>query len=125
MLRSFGASSIDLAADGDEGIRLGLTEAYDLVLMDLQMPRIDGFQATKTLRKAEVRTPIIAVTAHAMADVKERVMIGGFSEFIAKPVVPGILVTTILGVLGKKQGHAQPYAFAENSPNIQETMSIV
>jgi signal transduction histidine kinase/CheY-like chemotaxis protein len=125
MLISFGASSVDLAADGDEGIRLGLTEKYDLILMDLQMPRIDGFEVTKTLRRAEVRTPIIAVTAHAMAEVKERVMVGGFSEFIAKPVLPGILVTTILGVLGKKHGHVRPPTFTENTPYIQETVSIV
>ncbi len=102
LLSSHGARAVDLAADGLEGIRLGSTNSYDLILMDLQMPRIDGFQATRSLRQAGVEVPIIAVTAHAMAQVKERVMVGGFTDFIAKPVLPSVLIATILNALREK-----------------------
>ncbi len=125
MLKSFGAGGVELAADGAEGIRLGLIGKYDLILMDLQMPRVDGFQATTALRESGIVTPIIAVTAHDMAEVKERVMAGGFSEFIAKPVVSGVLISTIAGVLRKKSEPVLESAHTEKNLGVLENISLI
>lgn len=95
MLEKAGASRVDLAEDGVGAIRLGSANKYDAILMDLQMPRVDGFQANQALRRLGVVTPIIAVTAHAMAEVRERTMEEGFSGFIAKPVMRTALISAV------------------------------
>jgi len=73
---------------------------YDLVLMDIQMPEMDGYTATKTIREFEKQNgkksiPIIAMTAHAMAEEKERCRAEGMDDHISKPVDPRLLFSTI------------------------------
>jgi len=64
---------------------------FDLVLMDISMPRMDGFQAVAALRAQGIRTPIVAVTASTVAGCKERCLAAGYDEFLAKPVDPECL----------------------------------
>jgi CheY-like chemotaxis protein/anti-sigma regulatory factor (Ser/Thr protein kinase) len=79
-------ATIDIAVDGLDGVSLALTKLYDVVLMDVQMPRMDGYQATKELRSKGYTVPIVALTAHAMNEEKERAAQSGFTEFLSKPV---------------------------------------
>ena len=60
--------------------------SYTLVLMDLQMPGMDGYEATATLRRQGNSVPIVALTAHAMKEVKERCLAAGFSDYVSKPI---------------------------------------
>jgi signal transduction histidine kinase/CheY-like chemotaxis protein len=106
LLEKSGAQRVDLAEDGVGAIRLGSANSYDVILMDLQMPRVDGFQATNALRRLGVTTPIIAVTAHAMSEMRERALAEGFSGFIAKPVMRGALISVISDIL--RQRNLQP-----------------
>jgi PAS domain S-box-containing protein len=79
----------DVAADGEAGARAALTEEYDAVLMDLQMPHVDGFAAARAIRAAEpegARVPIIAVTASATAGERERCLAAGMDAFLTKPI---------------------------------------
>src|SRR5690606_12675631 len=82
--------TVFLAADGLEALEILLREAVDLVLMDLQMPRMDGLAATAAIRTRERDTgghlPIVAVTAHAMAGDRERCLAAGMDDYLSKPL---------------------------------------
>jgi len=82
----------DAVANGLEAVSALQTIPYDLVLMDCHMPEMDGFEATRTIRRIDSRAlnpriPIIALTASAMKEDKERCVQAGMSDFIAKPVI--------------------------------------
>ncbi len=89
-------ASIDQAASGEQGVQMALKDIYDTVLMDIQMPGIDGYEALARLRRENFRKPIIALTAHAMKEERNRVLASGFSDHIPKPVNHEQLVESIL-----------------------------
>lgn len=93
-LRSYGAE-IHLASDGQEGVDTALKENFDVVLMDVQMPRLDGHEATRKLRGSSYSKPIIALTAHAMAEEKKKCFQSGFTDYLTKPIQAARLVDTL------------------------------
>ena len=84
-LQSAGAK-VSVASSGSEAVEMATHHSYNLVLMDLQMPGMDGYEATTTLRRQGYSVPIVALSAHAMKDVKERCLAGGFSDYFSKPI---------------------------------------
>ena len=76
------------AFDGEQGVRLAAAEHPDLILMDLSLPRMDGWAATRLIKaNPELREiPIIAVTAHAMVGDRERALEAGCDDYVAKPI---------------------------------------
>jgi len=85
------------AMDGRDGIEQAIQNLPDLILMDMNLPEIDGWEATRTL-KSDPRTahiPVIALTAHAMAGDKERAIHEGCNDFATKPVDFTLLLETI------------------------------
>lgn len=94
LLSSKGAV-VDLASNGIEALRMGLKNDYDLVLMDVQMPDMDGYEATRLLRKAGFDRPIIALTAHAMAEERTKSRNMGCDGHLTKPLNQANLVETI------------------------------
>ncbi|WP_444898002.1 response regulator [Microbulbifer sp. SSSA005] len=77
-----------IAASGEEALQLWQQGAFDLVFMDIQMPEMDGIEATRLIREQETgrRTPIIALTAHAGAEEKARLLSAGLDDYLSKPV---------------------------------------
>ena len=88
---------IDVANDGREALAKLNSSSYDLVLMDVQMPILDGLEATRLIRREARwdRLPIIAMTAHAMNGDRERCLQAGMNAYISKPVQPAHLIATI------------------------------
>ena len=78
------------AQNGREALEMLEKQNFDIVLMDIQMPGMDGFEATKRIREKETvgdaHQPIIALTAHAMQGDEERCLVGGMDGYVAKPI---------------------------------------
>lgn len=84
-------ATVDVASDGLEGVNKALWtrgsgEPYDLIIMEMQMPKLDGLEATRRLRAAGLLTPIAALTANALIDDRERCKATGCNAFLQKPI---------------------------------------
>lgn len=77
---------IEVAHNGLEALNLANTKNFDLILMDIQMPDMDGYEATRLLRAAGVQIPIVALTAHALTEHRTKALDAGFSDFLTKPI---------------------------------------
>ncbi len=92
-----GGFEVDVASDGVEGVEKATTWLPDIILMDLRMPRMDGFEAIEKIRADErtANTPIIAISAWASGKHKKRALDAGANEHFTKPVDLNRLMTTI------------------------------
>jgi len=105
------------ATDGEEALDVALRERPDLILMDIRLPKMNGFEVTRKLREnpAFSHTPIIALTAHAMAGDRESVIKSGCDTYLSKPVdtrqLPAVIAEMLLKRRGKtssnKGGHSE------------------
>jgi CheY-like chemotaxis protein len=98
---------VELAADGEEAVEKWRRGAFDLVLMDLQMPRLDGLEATRRIRALEQehtgRTCIIALTAHAGLEAREQCEAAGMDDFLSKPVSAPDLTAALASCLARNR----------------------
>jgi CheY-like chemotaxis protein/HPt (histidine-containing phosphotransfer) domain-containing protein len=104
----FGA---DTVADGREAVQALETVPYDIVLMDVQMPEMDGFEATRAIRSGKTgvldpKIPIIAMTAHAMKGDRERCLEAGMDDYISKPIAPQALAEALEKWVETPQGRS-------------------
>ena len=83
------------AKDGDESIRVFAKETPDLVIMDINLPIKDGYQATDDIRMLSKTVPIVAVTAYAQNSDRQKIMKSGFTDYLAKPVEEDDFLNTI------------------------------
>lgn len=109
---------VEIASSGFEGVAKASTNRFDCILMDLQMPDMDGIEATEKITTAydqirRPRPPIIALTAHVTAQHRERCKHAGMDGFVTKPVAKPILLNAIAGVVSKQQTTDSP----ENPPS--------
>jgi CheY-like chemotaxis protein len=92
---------VEMAVDGREGVEMARTGGYDLILMDMSLPEIDGWEATRQLRASRQteKIPIIALTAHAMAGDREKALEAGCDEYDTKPIELDRLLSKINALL--------------------------
>ncbi|HTF89259.1 MAG TPA: response regulator [Planctomycetota bacterium] len=107
LLRKMGFTC-DVAADGLEVLRALEVHRYDLILMDCQMPELDGYETTRRLRQIGMRIPIIAMTANAMTGDRERCLEAGMDDFVTKPVSPASLEAALQRWLGRTHAFPTP-----------------
>jgi CheY-like chemotaxis protein len=105
---------VDFASDGHDAVAACQKKHFDLILMDCQMPNMDGFDATRKIRQAKEgknqRTPIVAVTAHTEAGDRERCLDAGMNDYITKPVKPVVLQKMLENWVIKTSDTCQPEA---------------
>jgi CheY-like chemotaxis protein len=96
LLRQAGYSC-DKAADGDTGVRLAMQNAADLILCDLDLPAMDGYEVASSLRShPQWRTvPLVAFTAGSAGESQKEVLTAGFAGYISKPIDPQTFISTI------------------------------
>jgi CheY-like chemotaxis protein/HPt (histidine-containing phosphotransfer) domain-containing protein len=107
MLKKMG-HTVALAEDGVEALEMAKTRTYDIILMDIQMPRMGGIEATEKLRQAGVRTPIVAMTASVMKGEREWFLEAGMDDYIAKPIRRDVVRDTLSRHVGRKSAQEMP-----------------
>ncbi len=109
--------TVTVANNGREAVDLASQRQFDLILMDIQMPELDGMEATALIREEQARTgrriPIIAMTAHAMKGDRKLCLAAGMDEYVSKPVRPNDLLAAML-----------PFFLPNNEPVATPTVSI-
>ena len=90
------ALNADLAVDGEKAVKMVAAKAYDLILMDMQMPVMDGVAATRSIRASGGTMPILAMTANAFGDDRQRCLDAGMNDHVAKPVDPQNLYSALI-----------------------------
>jgi two-component system cell cycle response regulator CtrA len=106
MLRSEGLNvyTTDL---GEEGIDLGKLYDYDIIVLDLQLPDMSGFEVLKALRVAKVQTPVLILSGNAIVEAKVRALGFGADDYMTKPFHKDELVARIQAVVRRSKGHSQ------------------
>jgi signal transduction histidine kinase/DNA-binding NarL/FixJ family response regulator len=116
MLTALGCE-VDCVEDGYKAVEAVEQRQYAMILMDCQMPRLDGYEATRQIRKrANGRIPIVAATAHALASERERSLAAGMDDHLAKPITLAALSATVNRWIGGDASAMSRYA-AEERPN--------
>lgn len=88
-------ATVDIARNGQEAIECCTRTAYDIIIMDISMPVMDGAEATRRIRQQGNNIPIIALTAYALKEDRERYMTAGFNEYLCKPVDKKLLIRCV------------------------------
>jgi two-component system cell cycle response regulator CtrA len=106
MLRSegFNVYTTDL---GEEGIDLGKLYDYDIIVLDLQLPDMSGFEVLKSLRQSKVQTPVLVLSGNAIVEAKIKALGFGADDYMTKPFHKDELVARLLAVVRRSKGHAQ------------------
>jgi CheY-like chemotaxis protein len=98
---------VEVVENGRLDVEKALRGTFDLVLMDMQMPELDGYGATSSLRRSGFQAPIIALTAHAMLEDREKCLRAGCTDFLTKPVEVGLLAEVLSKHLGSREATTQ------------------
>jgi CheY-like chemotaxis protein len=117
LLRAFGYTVLT-ATNGIEGVELAQREIPDVILMDLQMPKLNGFDAASRLKVDPVlkSIPIVAVTAFAMGGDRDKILAHGFNGYIAKPIAPETFVDEVEVFIPASLHSARPPGWLDTLP---------
>ncbi len=111
--------TVDVAVDGKQGSDMAFAADYEMILMDVSMPVMDGYTAASLMREKGVKVPIVALTAHAMGDVEEKCVQAGYSGFMTKPID----IDGLLGMMAEHLGGRQQVVVNDESHKAQTASS--
>lgn len=94
-------ATVEVVDDGEAAVEYAKANGFDLVLMDIEMPKMDGFRAVKVLRDSQFTNPVVALTAHAMKGDRERCLAAGFDDYVVKPIDRKTLIETLVNLKGR------------------------
>jgi len=122
-----GGLRVDMAANGEEAVALAERTDYDLILMDLQMPRLDGLEATRRIRRLPGReaVPIVALTANAFVEDRERCALAGMNDFLAKPTPTEQLYAMVLRWLRRQPAPAADAPAVQGRAHVGKRLLVV
>src|SRR3989344_2527836 len=100
--------AVDQAFDGEEGLYLAESEAYDLLILDLMLPKIDGLKVCRELRNKKIKTPILILTAKTKIEDKVKGLESGADYYLAKPFAYAELKARIQALLRRSHNEADP-----------------
>ncbi|OQA34527.1 MAG: Signal transduction histidine-protein kinase BarA [Betaproteobacteria bacterium ADurb.Bin341] len=113
---------VSLANNGQEAVEQVSHQHYDLVLMDLHMPVLDGFEATRRIRAKGHAMPIIALTAAVLEEDSKAALASGMNDHVAKPVDPEELIAALLRWIAPKRDEAPPHTVAAGKPKTPSSL---
>ena len=118
--------TVTIAENGRQAVEKLATDDFDLVLMDIQMPQLDGYQATRLIRQQEKlrELPIIAMTAHAMAGDRDQCLAAGMDDHISKPIEPDVFYRTLLQWLPTPEDEEDSTLVAELQDEPQDNLQL-
>ncbi len=122
-LRTAGAE-VEIADNGRAAVEMARSQPFDLILMDMQMPELDGYDATAELRSQGFALPIIALTANAMSEDRAKCIASGCTDYLTKPIERGILLKTVLHHLGQSDVTRPASAAPVESPRLQSRPDV-
>jgi len=116
--------NIEVAFNGIEAVELFHTHKYELILMDIQMPFMDGYEATQLIREIDKDIPIVALSANAMLEDRKRTLRAGMNEHLNKPIEVDKLYKILLRYISKKKAERTHVKEDENSLSLPSFMNI-
>jgi two-component system sensor histidine kinase/response regulator len=116
-------ATVDTANDGAQAVAAAIRGGYDLVLMDLQMPVMDGYVAARIIRELWPDLPILALTAHAMSEETARVLAAGMNDILTKPILPDALYAMLTRWLPSGAWHDRATPAVPPAPTIKPTIA--
>ena len=119
ILKTLGIEA-DVAEDGIEAVEAVKTQSYTLVLMDMQMPRLDGYQATRNIRKFNTQLPIVALTAAAMVEDRQKALDAGMDAHLAKPIDQSELKRVLMNFLAWSETIEAPTPIQSDAKPMQK-----
>jgi CheY-like chemotaxis protein len=115
--------TVTAAGNGIEALQSVQKNPYQLVLMDVQMPEMDGYTAVAKMREAGVRIPVVALTAHAMKGIEQKCLDAGFDGYLGKPVKIDNLLEKVAFYIGGKRVVATPASIPVLQQRVQRSQS--
>lgn len=101
--------NVDYAVDGEGGLHLAQVETYDAIVMDIMLPRMDGITLLETMRKRQIRTPVIILSAKGSVDDRVKGLQSGGDDYLTKPFAFTELLARIYAVSRRTQSSAEPF----------------
>jgi len=122
MLKKIGIESITFVDDGVEAVKAAESQTYDLILMDIHMPNMNGYEATKTIKNMGIKTPIIAITANAMKGDSDKCLKAGCDDYLSKPIESKKLYQKVRQYLCREESQ-EPLAQLSNNEESETIMT--